>query len=177
MKYMKILFLILFSLMVGHMQAEEKAHLSDSQKKVLESLHLKEIKLEQLADESRKEQENKLGDSMVADVKERSSVPPAATGVRSLFSYPSYLIVTPIYEELSFIDGAPCHVGHYSHFSLITVLEGINWGCQLRVAYDGAVLSIKPFNSVDFTPGGMIFRHEYFNSTVVTGANQVIYLF
>jgi hypothetical protein len=94
----------------------------------------------------------------------------------NFYSHGYYLIVLPISEGWSYIDGARCHIGNYAEFSLITVFEGINQGSQLTVAYDGRVLFINPYFTAELLPHGIVYHHTYDNANIVTGSNQIMYV-
>ncbi|CUI15944.1 hypothetical protein PNK_0307 [Candidatus Protochlamydia naegleriophila] len=149
--------------------------LSLLQMSVLENLNLSNEKLESQGLDVK----DGLVQALSTEIANRSTSPtdlPASLAYWS-YSYPSYLVVVPISEGWSYIDGARCHVANYAEFSMITVFEGINQGCQLTVDYYGHVLFVNAHYKMQLVPAGVIYEHTYDNAIVVTGLNQVMYAF
>lgn len=174
---MKKLAMMLFCLLSlffvqTHIQAIE---LSSAQMHVIENLNLSNEKLESQGLEIK----DGLIQALSTEIANRSTNPTdlPATLAYWAHSYPSYLVVVPISEGWSYIDGARCHVANYAEFSMITVFEGINQGSQLTVDYYGHVLFINAHYKMKMTAGGVIYEHTYDNAVVVTGLNQVMYAF
>lgn len=88
-----------------------------------------------------------------------------------------YTPLYPLEEGMAYVNGQLCHVGKYPRSIIYTVLEGPYFGTQTTVTYDGIVLYVNQDYKIEYTPGGVIFRHEYADSKVITGANQVIKLY
>lgn len=86
------------------------------------------------------------------------------------------LVIVPITQGILYVNGVLCHVGNYARTVLITVLEGPQFGLQTTMNYRGRVLACNFVCYLDNTPDGVLLRHEYYDSTVITGTTQVIIL-
>lgn len=86
------------------------------------------------------------------------------------------LMVVPYSQQFAYINGILCHVGYYNDCAITTVLEGFHYGKQVVSRIDGALL-VNPYYNIDYTPNGMFLRHEYHDSTVITGQDQLIVLY
>lgn len=158
----------------------EDAVLSSTHESMVKELKLEELKLDELIQANVSSKPEAMIKALSSDVSTRaiSADSPAAMTINKLYGYHNCLIVVPISQGFSFIDGARCHVGTYLKSTIITVMEGPNYGCQLTVSnYTGQIICINPAYLVEFTPGGVIFRHEYNDSTVVTGYDQVVFVY
>jgi len=173
-KHLALAFFCLLSVLFWQAPAAA-VDLSNAQMSALEELKLMTNKLED--GELEKESFVKaLSNEIATRAKESDELPSTLAALHFGYAAPQ-LVIQPISEHFGYIDGAPCHVGHYADFSLITVFEGINRGSQLTLAYDGRVLFVNSLYQLEITPIGFVFTHTYDNAVVVTGANQVMYLY
>lgn len=84
------------------------------------------------------------------------------------------LMVLPYHQGLALIRGEMCHIADYARCSIITVLQGPHYGIQTITTPNGFILRVKTNFFVDSTPQGIYLRHEYRNSTVITGSAQMV---
>lgn len=84
------------------------------------------------------------------------------------------LILYPDSEGLVYVNGELCHVGNYPQSIIYTVMAGPRYGLQTTTDYNGIVLYVNYEYKVKYTSAGVILRHRYSDSKVVTGSNQVI---
>lgn len=154
-----------------------------AEKAILSSVHeemVKDLKLNHIIKSFKGNNAEKLTDELASDITTRaiSADSPAAMTINKLYGYHHCLIVAPVSQGLSYIDGARCHIGTYLRSTIITVLEGPNYGCQLTISnLTGQIVYLNPNYMIDYTPGGVIFRHEYNDSSVVTGADQIVFVY
>jgi hypothetical protein len=80
----------------------------------------------------------------------------------------------PNSEALTYINGFLCHVGNYTRSSIVTVMDGPDYGLQTTVDYSGIVLSVNYECIVEHTPDGVTFKHEYPDCQIITGSEQII---
>jgi hypothetical protein len=83
-------------------------------------------------------------------------------------------ILQPYAEGLAYVNGVLCHVGNYPQSVIYTVLEGHHYGLQTTTDTNGFVLYVNYDYSEKYTPYGVVLKHRYSDSKVVTGSNQVI---
>lgn len=85
-------------------------------------------------------------------------------------------VLGPLSQFVTMINGEVCHVGNYQASSIVTVLEGPHMGLQMFITYQGVIYSKNTEYTIEDTEDGIYFRHEYPDSTVITGKDQVIIL-
>jgi len=84
------------------------------------------------------------------------------------------IVVMPFYQRLAIHHGALTHFAHYKHCIIATKMSGANFGCQCFMTPLGDIFLINPLFSIDELPHGRFIRHEYQDSTVLTGQDQII---
>jgi hypothetical protein len=83
-------------------------------------------------------------------------------------------IVTPIRQNLVIVNGVLTHMAEYSHCVIATEISGSRFGYQYFMTHSGVVFLVNTVFSVDHTIAGDYLRHEYRDSTVLTGQDQII---
>lgn len=87
---------------------------------------------------------------------------------------PKAFIVAPFLQHFSIFEGAFTHFAHYNHCVIATKLSGFQYGFQYFMTHSGVVFIVNPLYLIEDTPCGTYLRHEYLDSTVLTGQDQVI---
>ncbi|PJD97508.1 MAG: hypothetical protein CK425_02450 [Parachlamydia sp.] len=84
------------------------------------------------------------------------------------------IVVVPFLQKLAIHNGALTHFAHYKHCIIATKMSGPHFGCQYFMTPLGDIFLVNPLFSIDEVPGGRFLRHEYHDSTVLTGQDQII---
>lgn len=86
--------------------------------------------------------------------------------------------ILPYSQGYCHVNDEYCHVANYMYTSVITVLEGPNYGLQTTIDYFGVVVAINvDFSVTRVRGGGVIFKHYYPDCKIITGYDQVILLY
>lgn len=89
--------------------------------------------------------------------------------------YPSGVTLLPYAQDLVFSSGELCHVANYTYVTVVTMLSGPTYGYQVIMTTSGVVLSTHDIFYIDSNINGVYLRHEYYDVTIVTGTDQVVY--
>lgn len=87
------------------------------------------------------------------------------------------LVVAPFSQYFSIFEGSLTHFAHYNHCIIATKMSGIQYGYQYFMTHAGMVFVVNPLYAVEETFNGTYLRHEYLDSTVLTGQDQVIFFY
>ncbi|MCE2983381.1 MAG: hypothetical protein LW832_07430 [Parachlamydia sp.] len=169
---MKTYLISLFVCLLSFTLNAEDITLSENQTSQLEELHLASEKIEPVNGNEA------LTQALTIETESRAiDSPEVLDCVANIFGYYPHQVVMPLSQGWSYVDGAKCHVGNYSSFYVLTIFEGVNRGSQMIATYSGDILSVMPFSVVTYSPQGVVYTHTYSNSELVTGINQVMYVF
>ncbi|MCE5319335.1 MAG: hypothetical protein LLG04_18465 [Parachlamydia sp.] len=89
--------------------------------------------------------------------------------------YPSGVTLLPYAQDLVFTSGELCHIANYTYVTVVTMLSGPTYGYQVIMTTSGLVLSTQDLFYIDSNINGVYLRHEYYDVTIVTGTDQVVY--
>lgn len=89
--------------------------------------------------------------------------------------YPSGVTLLPYAQDLVYSNGELCHVANYTYVTVVTMLSGPTYGYQVIMTTSGSVLSTQDLFYIDSNIDGVYLRHEYYDVTIVTGTDQVVY--
>lgn len=89
--------------------------------------------------------------------------------------YPSGVTLLPYAQDITYSSDVLCHVANYTYVTVVTMLSGSTYGYQVIMTPSGYILSTNDIYFVDSNAYGLYLRHEYYDVSIVTGTDQVVY--
>lgn len=82
----------------------------------------------------------------------------------------------PYSEGEILFQGYLAYLAYYPLSYTVTLLEGPQYGLQLVFNYWDELIVVNPYPLIERTRHGLRLRHEYLDSSIITGDDQFVLL-